>query len=423
MGASLSLVIALGLVFGDTAVAQNRWYQLYDQALEAIEDSDWALAEEKLESALARRADQGRRVRFYGLRLEPYIPEVYLAIVYFNQGRPQEAIDLFQKVQRDALVARGEPGALYEELQSLEQAARVRLARAESERRIARLVQQARALFDGGEHEAAQRAADEVLSEDPTNRAALALKRQALGAIATAETADAEAARRTEFEQLLGQARSELDSRQFAAARRAATAARSLGFDDAGTAALLRDIQVGRNLEAAQLAIDVSRWQDAESLIQRVRDVDPSNRELTALLAAIVAGRRAETATVATGDVDTTEDEAVAVATENEAVAVDPESDDAIAVAVEQERTALRGYFLGNYEQAIVLFEDVVRTNPSRAYFYQACSQAAICLLREPERETRLQAARELFSRAMQAGDSSIDRGFVSPAILRLLEQ
>ena len=180
---------------------------------------------------------------------------------------------------------------------------------------------------------------------------------------------------------------------------------------------------MGRNLEAAQLAIDVSRWPDAESLIQRVRDVDPSNRELTALLAAIVAGRRAETATVATGDVDTTEDEAVAVATENEAVAVDPESDDAIAVAVEQERTALRAYFLGNYEQAIVLFEDVVRTNPSRAYFYQACSQAAICLLREPERETRLQAARELFSRAMQAGDSSIDRGFVSPAILRLLEQ
>jgi tetratricopeptide (TPR) repeat protein len=95
----IAVVVALSVVAGRSdAGAQSsggqRWYEAYDEALQAISQKNWKLAEEKLLAAMSSRLapKPGRSVNTVGLRYIDYLPDYYLGLVYFNQQRYQEAI-------------------------------------------------------------------------------------------------------------------------------------------------------------------------------------------------------------------------------------------------------------------------------------------------------------------------------------------
>jgi hypothetical protein len=95
-----------------------------------------------------------------------------------------------------------------------------------------------------------------------------------------------------------------------------------------------------------------------------------------------------------------------------------------VSALAARERSAIRLFFTGDYGQASGILEELL-TEPdgktARAYFYSACSQAALGLLEGPDGSDRLEGARSLLSQIGNTGDVDTDRTFISPAILQAL--
>lgn len=58
----------------------------YALGLKAYNDGDYAKARELMQQAFAEHAEPAARVRLYGQRWEPYLPQYYLGMVAFKQG-------------------------------------------------------------------------------------------------------------------------------------------------------------------------------------------------------------------------------------------------------------------------------------------------------------------------------------------------
>lgn len=58
----------------------------YALGLKAYNDGDYAKARELMQQALAEHAEPAARIRLYGQRWEPYLPQYYLGMVAFKQG-------------------------------------------------------------------------------------------------------------------------------------------------------------------------------------------------------------------------------------------------------------------------------------------------------------------------------------------------
>ena len=185
---TLILVAVIVLVQPGTALAQ-RWYEEYDDGLNAIDAQGWLLAVERLDAALEKRPDQSRDpIRWYGTIYKPYIPEFYLAVAYLNLNRSQEAVDLLENVQRDGLVVEGDDqfprftNVLGDARRRVAaEAARAEAARAEAARVAEaaevseQLERSALLAFYTGDYEGARAGLDRLISEAPTARAYLFL--------------------------------------------------------------------------------------------------------------------------------------------------------------------------------------------------------------------------------------------------------
>lgn len=93
-----AFLIAAGLVLSApaAAIAQQRWYDLYDQAIEHIRLGEFEQAETKLRQAQKAGPAPGRNVPRYGMFRGPYFPDYYLGLVFLNTQRPTEALRHFQ---------------------------------------------------------------------------------------------------------------------------------------------------------------------------------------------------------------------------------------------------------------------------------------------------------------------------------------
>ncbi|WP_257386793.1 hypothetical protein [Tahibacter caeni] len=58
----------------------------YSRGLEAVKDGDWATVRQRMQEALADNPAAAPRVRLYGQRWEPYVPQYYLGLAAFRQG-------------------------------------------------------------------------------------------------------------------------------------------------------------------------------------------------------------------------------------------------------------------------------------------------------------------------------------------------
>ena len=58
----------------------------YSRGLEAAKDGDWAAVRQRMQEAIADNPTAAQRVRLYGQRWEPYVPQFYLGLAAFKQG-------------------------------------------------------------------------------------------------------------------------------------------------------------------------------------------------------------------------------------------------------------------------------------------------------------------------------------------------
>jgi hypothetical protein len=355
-----------------SVLAQQRWYEAYEDALAAIKRQEWTKAEQQLKLALQLNPKQGRRVLFYGTRREDYLPEYLLAVVYANQQRAQEALDLFAKVERDGLVPNG--SREYPEMQRLAGSARAQL----DKERLARNppppeVRPPVAAGGGG-----------AVAANPPGGAGGGGVRPADDPAAAA--ARAEAQRRERFGVLVTQAAADIDARRFDEARARVSEARGLGVDPGRVADLDRRLAIGSAERAVEDAIARRNWADAQRLAKELRQLDAGHARLAGFDAAIGRGLASITAI----------------------------------------RSALRAFFGGDYQQTLRLLEPLSR-NPDatpRMLFYLACSNVALALLEGPKGQVRLEQGRQLYARVRaNASELASDRRFISPQILQALER
>lgn len=88
-------IFALVLALAPAARAQQRWFELYDQAIEHIRRAEWDQAEAKLRQSQKQGPAPGRAVPRYGMFRPPFFPDFYLGIVCLNTQRPAEALRHF----------------------------------------------------------------------------------------------------------------------------------------------------------------------------------------------------------------------------------------------------------------------------------------------------------------------------------------
>jgi tetratricopeptide (TPR) repeat protein len=108
--ARASLPLALVLLLWQ-APASAQWYRDYEDGIRAVQQRQWGTAEAKL--AAAKRSPDapppGRTVNWRSQIFRPFLPDFYLAVVYRNTGRDQQALVLFRQLEQAGMVRRGDP--------------------------------------------------------------------------------------------------------------------------------------------------------------------------------------------------------------------------------------------------------------------------------------------------------------------------
>ena len=450
------LAAVIVLAQSGTALAQ-RWYEEYDDGLNAIEAQGWVLAVERLEAALEKRADQSRDpIRWYGTIYRSYIPQFYLAVAYFNLSRSEEAVDLLENVQRDGLVVAGDDE--FPQFTTVLEGARRRVALTRADG----LLDQADTLIADNQFDQARRqlnaARDLGMSRD---RLAPYRARIATGERLVTERAElAEATAR--FNALMRQATADLAAGRLAAARRGATEARRFGVRAGEVTSLLNRVTSAERERDTPLVVEeFNPLEEPERETPAVAEVDADReRELEALRVAeefdallteaegyLDAGRfgqardaaaRARALGIQPGRVAAFEERVTAadviadgvVAGDDIAPTRSPGEPDGVALdapdAIEPlntellERSALLAFYGGDYAGARAGLDRLLSQTPSaRAYLFRASSQVAAGLVGTEDRAVWLPAAAEDYQRAVGGGaDPEAYREFISPRIL-----
>jgi len=100
------------LAIAAAPVAQDSryWNRAYEDGVRELEDGRFADAERSFRHALSHPASPSGRtpnVVFSGSRRAPYYPEYFLAIALQRQGKHEEALQWFERVQQERLVPAG----------------------------------------------------------------------------------------------------------------------------------------------------------------------------------------------------------------------------------------------------------------------------------------------------------------------------
>ncbi len=76
----------------------------YRDGLKAAERKDWPKVEAQMRAALAEEPSPNARVRFYGMRYDPYIPHFYLGLAAYSRGDCRAALGFFNNAAHRAII-------------------------------------------------------------------------------------------------------------------------------------------------------------------------------------------------------------------------------------------------------------------------------------------------------------------------------
>jgi tetratricopeptide (TPR) repeat protein len=349
-----------------SAASQGTWFDLYDQAIEHVNRSEWGQAEKKLLQAKAAGPPAGRRVRRYGVLFTPFFPDYYLGIVYQNTGRPKEALAAFQLARKQDIDTSARE---FQQLDTLARAAEATIARASTPVNAT----------------PAEPVPTTPVENPPPVEPKVEVPNPPMA------NPDAAALLRKRFDDLISTAESQMKQRNYAAALASAGQARDLDVDRARAETLIQSIERANLSDTIRAHLQNGDLSAAKLELDRLSRLAPGSPEVGAL---------------------------------SESLRVASAKFDAATVRATAERNAMRQFFAGDYQRALNAIASLEQAQPlsPRAYFYRACSLAAIALRSEPVDASRLDDARRNYARALPAGrELQRDRRFISPKILDAL--
>jgi hypothetical protein len=101
--ASERLLAVVALLAASAAHADYK--QSYARGKEAAEAGRWAEVATRMREAMAEQGEPQARVRIYGMRFEPYVPQFYLGLAAYRQGNCAEAVRSWQDAATASIVA------------------------------------------------------------------------------------------------------------------------------------------------------------------------------------------------------------------------------------------------------------------------------------------------------------------------------
>ncbi len=86
--------LAVGTItfFLAASVALASWYDDYDAGIAAIRKGQWAVAAQKMSSAISEKGQENDKLRTYGTQFYNYHPYYYRGVAYLNLGQYDKAI-------------------------------------------------------------------------------------------------------------------------------------------------------------------------------------------------------------------------------------------------------------------------------------------------------------------------------------------
>jgi len=85
------VLFAAALALAGGAQAQANFREAYARGKEAAANSRWSEVEARMREAIAAEPTPQARVRIYGMRFEPYVPQYFLGLAAYRQGNCAEA--------------------------------------------------------------------------------------------------------------------------------------------------------------------------------------------------------------------------------------------------------------------------------------------------------------------------------------------
>ncbi|MFN7551113.1 MAG: hypothetical protein ACK59M_14425 [Pseudomonadota bacterium] len=86
-----ALVAGVALAVAAAVHAQANFREAYARGKEAAANSRWSEVEARMREAIAAEPTPQARVRIYGMRFEPYVPQYFLGLAAYRQGNCAEA--------------------------------------------------------------------------------------------------------------------------------------------------------------------------------------------------------------------------------------------------------------------------------------------------------------------------------------------
>ncbi|RMH62875.1 MAG: hypothetical protein D6677_08925 [Calditrichaeota bacterium] len=83
----LLILIVVSMVY-----AGEKWFRLYKQGVEALQNGQYELAVQKLEAALAAKDRETKKIRTYGMHFIEYFPHRELGIAYYFLDKKKKAL-------------------------------------------------------------------------------------------------------------------------------------------------------------------------------------------------------------------------------------------------------------------------------------------------------------------------------------------
>ena len=97
----LVIFIAVSVRGDDSGTFRGKWWNYYDRALGAAENSEWQKVIADLKRAVSMREKDQRMARTYGMHFIDYFPHRELGIAYLTKGEIDQAINELEKSVRD----------------------------------------------------------------------------------------------------------------------------------------------------------------------------------------------------------------------------------------------------------------------------------------------------------------------------------
>lgn len=214
--------------------AEDVWYQPYEDGIKDLESGKLVNAEGKFLRAIQLKPDPEKNAKKYGQRFIEYVPQYYLALIYYKQGKDQQAEQQLAVLSASGVLSKTE----------IEQRLKRDGVDTARSKQSEMLVQEIQDLLNRGSLSEAANALEKLRATSPND--------PSIPKIQTVLNAKREA------DALVRQARQLLDGRRFAEADTALKRAKS---------------QDPSHPEIPKLSDELAAKQDAEKLIARADDL------------------------------------------------------------------------------------------------------------------------------------------------------